>query len=369
MFHEETMSEKHETIHVLMVGPALEVRGGVSSLEKLIFQYKPPDIDLSLLPTMRDTSNVLKIGIFALALLRLTGILSSRRVDLLHVHFSSRASVLRKIIVTAFARACGKPYILHAHGAEFHEYFPTQSPLLQKHIIRMLRGATRLVVLSRSWQQYYLETFKLPEKKVVVLPNAIELPDKLPSRERRNTVTLLFLGRMEERKGPLRILHALRSLPEELLGRVRLLMAGDGDVEGTQREATVLGLDKITTVMNWVSPEQRNTLLASADVFVLPSLNEGLPMSVLEAMSWGLPVITSPVGGIPEIVQDGYNGLLVPPTDISALANAMQRLTEDEALRLQMGANARASVEHLDIRLYWEKLYDIYRSVLSESKP
>lgn len=362
------MSGEREPIHVLMVGPALEVRGGVSSLENLIFQYKPSGVDLVLLPTMHDTSNVRKIAFFALALLRLAGILFSHKVDLLHVHFSIRASVLRKIVVTAFARACGKPYILHAHGAEFHEYFPTQSPLLQKHIIRMLHGARRLLVLSSSWQQYYLDTFKLPENKTVVLPNAIELPATLPNRAHRDTVTLSFLGRMEERKGHLRVLHALRSLPEDVLQKVRLVMAGDGDVKGTRHEVSHLGLEKHVTVMDWVSAQQRNILLASADVFVLPSLNEGLPMSVLEAMSWGLPVITSPVGGIPEIVRDGFNGLLVPPTDIPALANAMQTLIEDEALRLQMGANARASVEHLDIRLYWEKLYDIYRSVLSESK-
>lgn len=362
------MSSEHETIRVLMVGPALEVRGGVSSLERLIFQHKPPGIDLSLLATMRDTSNMLKIAFFALALLRLAGILLFRRVDLLHVHFSIRASVLRKIMVTALARACGKPYILHAHGAEFHEYFPTQPRFLQKRIIRMLWGARRLVVLSSSWQRYYLDTFQLPENRTVVLPNAIELPATLPNRMHRDSVTLLFLGRMEERKGPLRILHALRSLPEDALQKVRLVMAGDGDVEGTRHEVGHLGLDKHVTVMDWVSAQQRNILLGSADVFVLPSLNEGLPMSILEAMSWGLPVITSPVGGIPEVVRDGYNGLLVPPTDIPALANAMQKLIQDEPLRLQMGANARASVEHLDIRLYWEKLYDIYRSVLSESK-
>jgi len=91
-------------------------------------------------------------------------------------------------------------------------------------------------------------------------------------------------------------------------------------------------------------------------------------MSILEAMSWGLPVITSPVGGIPEFVQDGFNGLLVPPTDIPAIAQAMQRLIEDEELRLQMGANARASVEPLDIASYWQQLLEVYRAVLRDHR-
>lgn len=87
-------------------------------------------------------------------------------------------------------------------------------------------------------------------------------------------------------------------------------------------------------------------------------------MSILEAMSWGLPVITTPVGGIPEFVHSEVNGLLVPPMDVPALASAIQRLIEDEHLRLQMGVNARASVEHLDIHCYWQQLIEVYRAVL-----
>jgi glycosyltransferase involved in cell wall biosynthesis len=105
-------------------------------------------------------------------------------------------------------------------------------------------------------------------------------------------------------------------------------------------------------------------MLAKADVFVLPSYNEGLPMALLEAMSWGLPVITTPVGGIPEVVSNTQNGLLVTPGDIQQLSEAMQSLIKEEKLRLSLGSAARISVAPLDVKDYFGSLKSIYHSVL-----
>lgn len=353
---------------MILLGPALDVRGGVSSVERLILAHAPEEVHIRHIATMRDGGMLRKLVVFIVAIVRLKWLLLTQRVDLIHIHFASRASTWRKSLLALVARWFRKPYILHAHGAEFHEFYPKQPRVLQQWIVSMLRNSRCLIAVSERWRQFYLDISGLPPERVVVLPNPISVPETYPSRRDRSAVTFLFLGRMENRKGPLRAVQALHALPDALRQRAHLVLAGDGDVEGVRREVSRLGLERQVTVMNWVSAEQRNTLLASADAFVLPSLNEGLPMGVLEAMSWGLPIIASPVGGIPEVVQDGYNGFLVPPTDIPALASAMQKLVEDEPLRLQMGANARASVEHLDIRLYWQKLQHIYQSVMPESK-
>jgi glycosyltransferase involved in cell wall biosynthesis len=358
-----------QSIKVIMLGPALDVRGGVASVEQLILAHAPRGVHIRHIGTMRDGGMLRKLVVFLTAIARLNFLLLTRRVDLIHIHFASRASTWRKSLLALVARWFGKPYILHAHGAEFHEFFPKQPRLLQRWIVSMLRKSRALIAVSERWKQFYLNISGLPSEHIVVLPNPINVPERCPSRRDRRTVTLLFLGRMENRKGPIRAVRAFHALPDRLRQRAHLVLAGDGDVESVRREVSALGLEQQVTVLDWVNTEQRNTLLADADVFVLPSLNEGLPMSVLEAMSWGIPAVTSPVGGIPEVVQDGFNGFLVPPEDIPALANALQRLIEDEPLRLQMGASARASVEHLDIRRYWEKLEGIYRAVLSEGKP
>lgn len=335
-------------------------------MEKLILAHAPAGIKIRHIATMRDGSALYKLLVFLGAVARFIPALLIGPVDLVHIHFASRASTWRKFTFVMFIRMAGKPYILHAHGSEFHEFYPRQPRALQRMVIHMLRRSRLLIALSEKWKEFYLGISDLPPHRILVLPNPITLPTLPPRRNSRSTVTLLFLGRMGNRKGAIRTVQAMSALPEEVLKRAHLVMAGDGDVEGVRREVSNLGLDKQVTVMDWVTSEQRNALFASADIFVLPSLNEGLPMSVLEAMSWGLPVIASPVGGIPEVVQHGFNGLLVPPTDIPAIAQAMQDLIENEPLRLQMGANARSSVEHLDITHYWQKLYQIYESVLAE---
>jgi glycosyltransferase involved in cell wall biosynthesis len=97
---------------------------------------------------------------------------------------------------------------------------------------------------------------------------------------------------------------------------------------------------------------------------VLPSYLEGLPMSLLEAMAAGLPVITTPVGGIPDVVTDGTEGLLIKPRDAAALARAMATLIEDEAYRLQLGRHARVRAEDFDVSHFASQLTDIYRRVL-----
>lgn len=362
-------AQAEERIQILMLGPALDVRGGVSVVENLILVHALADVHIRHIATMRDGSAWRKLFVFLSASVCFVFLLLTKRVDLVHIHFSSRASTWRKSLLATLTRIASKPYILHAHGGEFRDFYSRQPCLLQWWITRMLRGSQRLVTLSEEWRQYYQHTFRLSPKHIVVLPNPVILPPELPHRNHRSTITLLFLGRMGHKKGAMRVVQAVHALPEGVRAKVQVVLAGDGDVDSVRRAADALGLERQVTVMDWVTAEQRNALLASADVLVLPSLNEGLPMSVLEAMSWGLPVIASPVGGIPEIVKDGSNGLLVPPTDISAIAEAIRRLVEDEPLRLQMGKNARTSVEGLDISCYWQNLRTMYQSVLSWGEP
>jgi glycosyltransferase involved in cell wall biosynthesis len=95
----------------------------------------------------------------------------------------------------------------------------------------------------------------------------------------------------------------------------------------------------------WLDPERKAAALASSTIFILPSYAEGMPMALLEAMSWEMPVIATPVGGIPQVVENGVNGLLVAPGDIDGLAAAIRSLLEDTALCERLGAAARATVE------------------------
>ncbi len=367
MWHNRDMNAGDKrVIRVIMVGPGLDVRGGVSSVERLILAHAPEDVVFTHIATMRDGSRLLKAVVFVQALIFLAGALVGRRANLVHIHFSSRASTWRKLICATLCRWWRMPFILHAHGASYREFFGGLPSWHRRHIVQMLRTASAVICLGEGWKEFYNSIADIPEERLFVLSNPIALPEQIPDRSHHQQVLFLFLGRMEERKGPLRVVQALTRLPRQKLAKVRLVVAGDGDVQAVQQSVADLGLHEHVDVHTWLDERERNVLLQEGDVMVLPSLAEGMPMSVLEAMSWGIPVIASPVGGIPDLVKDGVNGFLVPPTDIDAIAQAMMRMIDDPNLRLRMGENARRSVEHLDIRHYWQHLRQVYESVLAE---
>jgi glycosyltransferase involved in cell wall biosynthesis len=177
-------------------------------------------------------------------------------------------------------------------------------------------------------------------------------------------VRLVYLGLFSRAKGVFDLVDALTRLKPDCLGRTRLVLAGNGALAQVRELVERRGLARFVEVREWLGPVERDRLLASADAFVLPSYAEGLPMSLLEAMAWGLPVISTAVGSIPEHVHEGVQGLLVQqPGDVSDLAGAIERIVTDDALRRRMGEHARRAVEPLSVDLYVRRIAGIYGSV------
>ena len=158
-------------------------------------------------------------------------------------------------------------------------------------------------------------------------------------RSPREPATLLFLGRLEKRKGIYQLLEAIAKLSPSF-PQIRLLAGGDGRLENVAEHARQLGIQDRITLLGWVQGSQKEDLLARATLFVLPSYKEGLPMGLLEAMAAGLPVVATTVGGIPDAVEDGVEGLLVSPGDVDALCAAIEKLLLSSQLRQQMGEAA-----------------------------
>jgi glycosyltransferase involved in cell wall biosynthesis len=143
--------------------------------------------------------------------------------------------------------------------------------------------------------------------------------------------------------------------------RAKLVLGGTGDLEGVQKLAAELGIADRLSCPGWLGPHAKSAALASSLIFLLPSHAEGMPMALLEAMSWGLPVIATPVGGIPQVVDPEVSGLLVAAGDIEALAGQIERLLADPALRKRLGANARTRIEiDFSLRDALERLTAIY---------
>jgi glycosyltransferase involved in cell wall biosynthesis len=184
-------------------------------------------------------------------------------------------------------------------------------------------------------------------KKTCVIRNGVDIV--MPSRDReairreiglQNEFTIIIVARVDGLKGHHTLFKAIASLRDRDASSrmpITLLVVGDGAARG-ELEVFARGLGLTSKQVRFLGfRSDALDLLAASDLFVLPSHSEGLPLSALEAMSQRLAVIATPVGGVPEVVEDGLNGLLIPVDDDAALANAIARLMRDPALRATMG--------------------------------
>ncbi|MBW6525099.1 glycosyltransferase family 4 protein [Sphingomonas sp. RHCKR47] len=290
-------------------------------------------------------------------LTRFLAVMALWRPHVVHINVASHGSTSRKLCIAAAAHALGITTVIHLHGALFRDFWGQASPRLSRAIAWMFARAGRVVVLGRVWRDFVLG--RVPGAKIVVFPNATRRP-VLPPRLTDDETRLLFLGRLGERKGSRDLVDALARL-DSTLGW-RMIMAGDGEVAETRARVAAAGLSNKVEVPGWVGAEYVAKLIAEADVLILPSYNENLPMSVIEGMAAGLAVIATPVGAVEDIVADGETGLLVAPGDVPALAEAIRRLLHDPDLRAQLGSAAAAlHREQLDITPYVRRLVVLWR--------
>lgn len=348
-------------VRVLQFGPSLSVRGGISSVEQLICDYLPPYVSMRHIPTMEEGSAITKASVFARAVQVLRRSLESLDPTIVHIHVASRGSTLRKVILAEMVARAGRPLVMHAHGSEFDLFHRKLPAAVRRNVNRTLQRANVFITLSTQWRDFYVEECEISPSQIVVLPNPVRVPAEIPDRSGRETVQFLHLGRLGERKGAYDLVNAFAGLPEGLRNRARLVMAGDGDVDGVRKMAEPFGNQ--VEVLSWINSHERDLLLERSDVFALPSRAEGVPMALLEAMAHGLPAITSPVGGIPDVFRNGVDGALVTPGDVEQIRAAMVNYITDDAARLAAGRAARDRARAFDVHVYARRLADIYQRI------
>jgi|GEM_PF-66557 len=352
-----------EKIRVVMLGPSLRQQGGMASVEKLIATQISKAVEIQHISTHEEGTVFHRLQIFTWAFVQLLRSLLWMEVDLVHLHISERGSVLRNGICAVLAGWFRKPVVIHTHGCEFHIFYDRLPQWAKRSVASIFQRSAYVIALSESWKTYYTSACNLKPSQAIVLYNPIVVPATIPERTGGQKIRFVFLGRIGQRKGAFDVIHAIARLPESQRERIELLLAGDGEVNQARELVDSLGLQDCVKLLGWIDAETRNQLLSDSDVFVLPSYNEGLPIALLEAMAWGLPAITTPVGGIPEVV-DQKNGFLVEPGNVEQIAAAMQTLIENESLRLAMGSNGRHRVAPLNIDDYFITLLSIYRQAI-----
>lgn len=347
---------------ITMIGPSPEAKGGISSLEKLILQADSHHMQFYHIST-KPEGTFLKQSLFFMASICKTiyhGLII--KPDGFHIHFASRGSTLRKIILIWILILLRKKIILHAHGGEFHLFFQRLPQFLQRILKRTNRKSRALIVLSNNWKQYYVNHGFSTESNTFVFYNPVTLPKQTVQPDSIAQLSFLYLGKISDNKGVFDLIQSLSRIPDDMLNRCTFHFAGDGEISRL-REAAAIN-EEVVTVLGWVEGKQKQALLQGSHVFILPSYHEGVPLAMLEAMAHGMAIITTPVGGIPEIIKDGYNGILVPPGDIDRLAEAIITLVNNPQQREALAKHARLTASQYAIDAYMEKLHQLYQKVL-----
>jgi glycosyltransferase involved in cell wall biosynthesis len=265
------------------------------------------------------------------------------RFDIVHVHWP----VPHAIFGWAVRAGSASPLkiIAHFYSVELRWVRHSLRPL-RGFLRRAVTSADRVVAISNSTAAEVRSVAPVP---VEVIPYAVDLPvpplTALP-RPHAPACSVLFVGRLAERKGVRYLIDAVVDLPAAL--RPHLTIIGDGPERGAlEAQARTRGADDRVTFRGWVTPEELDAAYTEASVFVLPAVvdargdTEGLGMVLLEAMTYRVPVISTPLGGVTDIVQHDSTGLLVPPNDAAALAAAITRIATEPALADRLGTAGR----------------------------
>jgi glycosyltransferase involved in cell wall biosynthesis len=305
---------------------------------------------------------------FLLAVLRLAGACLAGRVGVAHIHMASDGSVLRKGILLLVCGAFRVPSILHIHGGNLDQ-FCARGGLGLAFLRRACAQAARVVTLGAYWRDLAVGPLRIDPSKVEILPNAIPAPPAPPPRPLIAPCEIVFLGYVTQEKGLDDLLKALAS--DALRQRPwRLTLVGSGEIARYSEMAAELGIGERTHFVGWVDGKDVPPYLRRAQILVLPSLFECLPMSIIEAMAHGLPVVATAVGSVPDAVADGETGLLVPAHAPDALASAIRRLIDDPAERQRLGRNGRRRFEErFDLERLHSRLRAMYLERLAAPRP
>lgn len=355
---------------ILLIGPYPPPFGGQAVLVKNILESRLADsFDIELLNVTHQMPGTLeRLRLTILFTMRLLGrLIRPNRIKLLHIHTSAGNPFFEKGLFAMLGKLFGKKVLLHIHGGKFRSFWESSGRLRRFWIRRMLARDDRVIVLSREGRRYFEERVDAGIK-VVALPNAVKV-EKLDYEKNDSDVTrFLYVGHLKQEKGLLDLLQAIKLLQSETSLTIKVCLMGKGDTsENEARIREAFAVENVPGVefLGLLSGEEKWRQFAAADVFILPSHGEDMPLALLEAMACGLPVVATDVGAIPELIENGVNGYLVKPHDTISLAEKMKLMAEQKQLRAAIGlTNTKKVAKDFSFGAYELKLGKVYFEII-----
>ncbi|NME72221.1 glycosyltransferase family 4 protein [Flammeovirga aprica] len=311
---------------VIVLATSKKTRGGITSVvnlhsnTKLWYNYNCKWIE-----THIDRNIFLKIFFFFRALILF--IFHIKTTDIIHVHLSGKISVYRKLIFIKLGNFLQKKIIIHFHAFSENSKIDKKSVKLYK---KVFNYSDTILVLSESWKKNIINDLNICKKKVQVLYNPC-----IPNTEIREIAKeniILYAGTLNKRKNYSTLIKAFAMINKKY-PNWKLVFAGNGELNSANELAHKLDVAKQTLFLGWINGHVKNEYFSKSRIFCLPSFAEGFPMAVLDAFSYGLPVITTPVGGLPDVAIHNKNMLLFDPNDVNSLSEHIELLINNEDKR------------------------------------
>lgn len=341
---------------VLVVAPSRRARGGITALIKT---YEGTLLwkkwNCRWVETYRDSNSAVKILYFLKAFFSYLTLLPQCKI--VHVHLGWSTSAIRKLPFLLVAFILRKETIVHLHsGAD--RIIEGKYQFVYRFIFS---HSNCIVVLANLIKDQLIKNYTL--KKIEVLYNPC--PDVTNEHKTSKTKTILFAATLSKNKGYLDLITAFSEISHNHLDWITIF-AGNGEIEKGLSLSKKLGIHHQVVFTGWISGKEKDKLFQEASIFCLPSYNEGFPMAVLDAFAYGLPVITTPVGGLPDVMIDGYNGLIFTPGDISTLSDKILELICNEELRNKLSkASVNLSKNEFSLKKITMQLDQIYNNLVS----
>ncbi|MBC7797214.1 MAG: glycosyltransferase family 4 protein [Pyrinomonadaceae bacterium] len=340
--------EKTSKPRILMIGMHLtKTRGGISTLINEMLQSSVTEnFEINYIASQAED-----FGRFGKLMLALRAVFSfvfnvlRNNPALVYVHLGSNASLYRESLFIILAKVFGKKIVGHFHAGDVEEYLVSQSRIGRRFIASAMSLSDALIAVS---QESAGKLRKIASRnKISVVANALNTkafpfsPRRFAEREGAN-IKLLFVGAMGKLKGEIDLANAVKILRVNH-SNLKITFLGFGG-EKLKNYCEKIGIVDAVEFIGAVSLEKRIEFFEKADIFVLPTYAEAMPMSVIEAMAAALPCVTTDVGGIPELIDDGENGFLIEPSNVKKLAERISFLIENPQTRIEFAAKAQDKV-------------------------
>ncbi len=349
---------------ILMIGSDSSVKGGITSVISQLknHDWNKENVKMKFIPSYIETNKIVMILFFGIAVIRIIFSILLFRPDIAYIHMSYKGSFMRKNFIHRICKLFRVKTIIHLHGSEFEKWYNSSDENKKQKIKKLIKECDRLLVLGEEWERRIL-TIE-PATKTEIIKNTVKIPAETV-KWNEEKFKVLFLGVLIKRKGVEDLLEAIKVLKDtDSIGKLFFVVAGTGEEEETlKKKADELGIAAYVDFVGWTSGEKKVKLFKECQAMVLPSYNEGLPVAVLEAISYGMPVVATDVGDMKAAVKNGYNGFLITPGDCESLADSLFKLNDEDTFRKMSDNSITLANEEFSDEMYFIKLAKIFNDL------